>query len=82
LSIVDPDERDDFDMHDEMNREVASQYYFNLHESLFGNIVKPEQFDKFWGKFEKKGKITNNGTVSMEDMLKANVEEWKEECAL
>lgn len=65
-----------------MSKDIAAEYYSKLHESVYGNIVSSEAFDKFWRKFERKGQLTENKTVAQEHMIKAIIEEWREESSM
>ena len=81
LGKYDDDKGDGFEYFDELNKEEAANYYQNLHWTMYGKRVEAEDFTKFWGKVERKGLLTENKTITQENMLKENVNEWRVEAS-
>ena len=61
---------------DEMGKEQALRYYHSLHKSVFEKELTIEEKEKFWKLLQRQNKVNQDGRISTEDMLKANIEEW------
>ena len=47
-----------------------------MFKSVFEKELTSQEKEKFWNGLKRKGKINSDERISLEEMLKENVEEW------
>ena len=47
-----------------------------MHKSVFEKDISKEEQEKFWAKLKRSGAVNKDERISIEEILKVNVDEW------
>ena len=62
---------------DEMTKKQVFDFYLALLKSVFEKDLTPSEQEKFWNQCKKAGIVNSEDRLSIEELIKILVEEWK-----